>query len=739
MLNTPNTPPNPNHSPQQPDLESTKRKRQENMLAQVISEDEYIGQGIKIVDAVHGDPTKLKEAWQFVDSLYDALEYIESEDNDEQGWQTTEVLERAWRNPEIKELYRSAVDCRSIIDDDGLDPKEQELVAKLAVYRDMYKELSEALEENRVVNERLIDEYSTDPERLSRAVLNKVETWSSTEAVVAIRAAKASLERSLEDLKKEDRDVDTGADILDDKIQAEKDLYERATRLGYETEQRAAPQEALEELKARKLKRARLEAKIEAYSLAIEQRKTVDQRVEDGEKGQAYKAALREYAELKATEESKGKDGWFTMPIFRKRLSIGSTREKRAEALIKAEDKLKQAALEYITELTEAKDRDGMYEGNDDQERQQKKSDDAFNTLRTLLDSRVRQETNDILSERKEDHNWLRRRMERGVAAPFAWLEKTGKWPRRLMLGGIGALNGAAIVLCGVYWPVKAGVTVAADIIIGYGSRLAEADANLKSHQDTDGNAKNMMSDVEFEARRELAEALHDESHANAVENLANKMIQFSREQSYKDSDKLDAKAKENTRVFRIGAALGAVTSFGVSQWLSHDTVSAVGGGGTEADPTAHPSHGVDPADPSPTAEPTGADVDPTPTAEPTGHGVDPTNHAIDPADSAPSYDGYDNTYGSGGAGDVSGGLDSPVDTEVLSTGDFSEYEYPWDWASDTYGPEDAMEKLYEFADKAAQDGHTVTWHGAGANQWVEVDGISETQHVLSVLSQYTQ
>ena len=45
--------------------------------------------------------------------------------------------------------------------------------------------------------------------------------------------------------------------------------------------------------------------------------------------------------------------------------------------------------------------------------------------------------------------------------------------------------------------------------------------------------------------------------------------------------------------------------------------------------------------------------------------------------------------------------------------------------------------KLHELADMAAQNGYDVEWHGSGANEWVSINGDSNTTSVLKVLSQY--
>jgi hypothetical protein len=73
---------------------------------------------------------------------------------------------------------------------------------------------------------------------------------------------------------------------------------------------------------------------------------------------------------------------------------------------------------------------------------------------------------------------------------------------------------------------------------------------------------------------------------------------------------------------------------------------------------------------------------------------------------------------------------------------DTSGYEYPWDWASEQYGSENATAVLENLAQRASEDGHDVEWHGTGTGRWIEIDGISEASNAqgtgtLDVLSQY--
>ena len=77
------------------------------------------------------------------------------------------------------------------------------------------------------------------------------------------------------------------------------------------------------------------------------------------------------------------------------------------------------------------------------------------------------------------------------------------------------------------------------------------------------------------------------------------------------------------------------------------------------------------------------------------------------------------------------------VNSANLDTSNFSSYDYPYSWAADKFGAENAMDKLHYLADKAMADGHTVQWFDGPGGTWLKVDGSSVTADVLQVLNQY--
>ena len=65
-------------------------------------------------------------------------------------------------------------------------------------------------------------------------------------------------------------------------------------------------------------------------------------------------------------------------------------------------------------------------------------------------------------------------------------------------------------------------------------------------------------------------------------------------------------------------------------------------------------------------------------------------------------------------------------------------YEYPWDWAVEQFGPENATSKLHELAEMAQANGHSIEWTAnLNGTESLMVDGISQTDKVVAVLSQF--
>lgn len=431
--------------------------------------------------------------------------------------------------------------------------------------------------------------------------------------------------------------------------------------------------------------------------------------LEHEQQREAYDAAVAELAKLRADAETKSGNfitykfkkpiNWILRRFGKQNLSIIG-RERREQKLREAEDKVKECALAL------AKSRAENIENTADlseDEIAQMKSDVAFGELRSLLDVNVRQAINDELTERQEKRHFG----DKLLASVGKWLNGGSKWGRRLRSFGPGFATGALLPVFGVSnIPVLAGVTTVAGSLIHRGSRLAAADENLKRHQDDEGKAKAQFDAAEVAKMREEAEkmtASRPDDGKEAIGHFADWMMHGSRQKSYEDADRAAKEAETNAGLFALGAGLGKLANLGAHTALEKWSTDASAASAPE---TEAPSSGNETAN----------------------------------ADLSPSGDGGNNktlndvmdrlTHGSGGSGG-----------EALTNADFSAYEdqFPWNWAADNFGTENAASKLHELADMAAQNGYDVEWHGSGADEWVSINGDSNTTSVLKVLSQYAK
>lgn len=431
--------------------------------------------------------------------------------------------------------------------------------------------------------------------------------------------------------------------------------------------------------------------------------------LEHEQQREAYDAAVAELAKLRADAETKSGNfitykfkkpiSWILRRFGKQNLSIIG-RERREQKLREAEDKVKECALAL------AKSRAENIENTADlseDEIAQMKSDVAFGELRSLLDVNVRQAINDELTERQEKRHFG----DKLLASVGKWLNGGSKWGRRLRNFGPGFATGALLPVFGVSnIPVLAGVTTVAGSLIHRGSRLAAADENLKRHQDDEGKAKAQFDAAEVAKMREEAEkmtASRPDDGKEAIGHFADWMMHGSRQKSYEDADRAAKEAETNAGLFALGAGLGKLANLGAHTALEKWSTDASAASAPE---TEAPSSGNETAN---------ADLSPS--------GDSGNNKTLNDAMDRLMH----------GSGDSGG--------EALTNADFSAYEdqFPWNWAADNFGTENAASKLHELADMAAQNGYDVEWHGSGADEWVSINGDSNTTSVLKVLSQYAK
>ncbi len=428
--------------------------------------------------------------------------------------------------------------------------------------------------------------------------------------------------------------------------------------------------------------------------------------LEHEQQREAYDAAVAELAKLRADAETKSGNfitykfkkpiNWILRRFGKQNLSIIG-RERREQKLREAEDKVKECALALAR--SRAENIENTADLSED-EIAQMKSDVAFGELRSLLDVNVRQAINDELTERQEKRHFG----DKLLTSVGKWLNGGSKWGRRLRNFGPGFATGALLPVFGVGVPVLAGVTTGAGMLIHRGSRLAAADENLKHHQDDEGKAKAQFDTAEVAKMREEAEAAHRvDPRKEAIGHFADWMMHSSRQKSYEDADRAAKEAETNAGLFALGAGLGRLANLGAHTALEKWSTDASAASAPE---TEAPSSGNETAN---------ADLSPS--------GDSGNNKTLNDAMDRLMH----------GSGDSGG--------EALANADFSAYEdqFPWNWAADNFGTENAASKLHELADMAAQNGYDVEWHGSGADEWVSINGDSNTTSVLKVLSQYAK
>lgn len=243
--------------------------------------------------------------------------------------------------------------------------------------------------------------------------------------------------------------------------------------------------------------------------------------------GATYKAALRQYAELKATSETKGRIG----------------RHSREEQLKLAEATLTEAKVAYVRELMKHKKEAGKYA----EMTPQAVSDEAFDLLRGV-DKDTREATDAVHEQRLNE----RGRFKRAFAAVGRFLTKGGKVARIAKPAGAGLVAGAGTALLvtatGAVWPVTAAVGAS----LGLAVRGAATRANLDVLH-AKNNGKNAMNDTQF---GKLLESIRG-SGQNVERSVIGGILNESREAGYKLADTARKKAGKTALAFALGFGAG--------------------------------------------------------------------------------------------------------------------------------------------------------------------------------------
>ena len=404
---------------------------------------------------------------------------------------------------------------------------------------------------------------------------------------------------------------------------------------------------------------------------------------------------LDRYARLLAAEESKGGNRGIISRIWTSREN--RRRAERLSYMRDVEDDLREQVMEHLSEKVNAKRQRGEYNGTDDEIAQQM-SDEMFDEQRRIFDMIQRKKNEALEEEAGKWHNRVLAKLGSFIAA------RGSKKKSNLKAGAVGFAHGAVkgtavgIIsgLFGAVWPISmaagAVASFAGDAAIRRGVRLDAMQQRRKKR-----GIREVAGDDEFSQIKEAAGRI---GGLQGQQHVADELFKRTRKAAEEDRDKISREVEQRIKDNGVALALGRLAG------------GAVGGlGGRWVGQQLH-DH------------------------TPVGHMADSLRDKItgDKAEAAAASNSGDGGSGGGGSGGNPGGP-PPAPTEA----DFSGYtdKYPWDWAVDQFGENNAVSKLYELADAAAQDGHNIQWHGYGDTQWLSIDGNSDTKTVLEILNNY--
>ena len=397
---------------------------------------------------------------------------------------------------------------------------------------------------------------------------------------------------------------------------------------------------------------------------------------------------LDRYARLLAFEESKGGNRGIISRIWTSREN--RRRAERLSYMRDVEDDLREQVMEHLSEKVNAKRQRGEYNGTDDEIAQQM-SDEMFDEQRRIFGMIQRKKNEALEEEAGKWHNRVLAKLGSFIAA------RGSKKKSNLKAGAVGFAHGAVkgtavgIIsgLFGAVWPISmaagAVASFAGDAAIRRGVRLDAMQQRRKKR-----GIREVAGDDEFSQIKEAAGRI---GGLQGQQHVADELFKRTRKATEKDRDKISREVEQRIKDNGVALALGRLAGGAVGglggRWVGqqlHDH-TPVGQAVDRAKRNVHEFFRGDTAAAAPDNPP------PPPPPPP------------------------------------------PAPTEA----DFSGYtdKYPWDWAVDQFGENNAISKLYELADAAAQDGHNIQWHGYGDTQWLSIDGNSDTKTVLEILNNY--
>ena len=288
------------------------------------------------------------------------------------------------------------------------------------------------------------------------------------------------------------------------------------------------------------------------------------------------------------------------------------------------------------------------------------------------------QETSRVTTDKYDNMLDDRSKFKKAVAQVGKWFNNGGKVFQCIKLGGAGFGVGFTTGFFAAPWPI----TMAAGVVAGLGVAGLTKQAVLEEHRGEDR--------IDADARLETTDPSFKNTVANmkiddVMEHAVNVSVDNLKDMSIERQDALRKKVHASLFKYSIGFALGGLAGTLAGNWLDN------------------PAHA------------TGAESQKASTTS--------------------------SQSGSGQIPQQSGSTSSmhnTVNSVNTYTSNLNSYDYPWSWAADKFGAENAMDKLHYLADKAMADGNTVQFlNNPDGSVWMKVNGSSATKDVLDVLIRY--
>ena len=291
------------------------------------------------------------------------------------------------------------------------------------------------------------------------------------------------------------------------------------------------------------------------------------------------------------------------------------------------------------------------------------------------------QETSRVTADKYDNMLDDRSKFKKAAAKVGKWFNKGGEVFQWLKLGSVGFVAGTATgFLAGYAGYAGFPITTAVGAVTGLGVAGLTKQAVLEEHRGEDR--------IAADARLETTDPSFKNTVANmkiddVMEHAVNVSVDNLKDMSIERQDDLRKRTRRAMTKYGIAFALGGVVG-GLLNWTN-------------------------------SAHATGAESQKTP--------------------ATPSQSGSGQIPQQSGS---TSSMHNIVNSANPDTLNFSSYDYPYSWAADKFGAENAMDQLHNLADKAMANGHTVEWfNNPDGSVWMKVDGSSATKDVLDVLSRY--